>query len=162
MKNRVLKAVLAVSAIALGTSTAHAATASADAKATILAPIAVTKASDLNFGTIAVNAGGNAVISQTSDAVSCGAATGIICAGATSRAKFDVTGAGNAALNVTVDPNVTLNSGSNSMTAVLDGPTSATLASGAVSFYVGGDLTVAGGQAAGAYVGTFDVEVTYQ
>jgi Mat/Ecp fimbriae major subunit len=164
MKTGFVKALVAVSAIAMGSNAAYAATASADAKATILSPITVTKTADLDFGTIAVNAADTVTIAASSDTATCGATAGnLICAGTTSRAKFNVTGAANTSVSISSDANVTLLSGANSMSATLaKSAASATLsATGAASFQVGGALSVGATQAAGAYVGAFNVTVNY-
>jgi Mat/Ecp fimbriae major subunit len=164
MKSGFIKALVAVSAIAMGSNAAYAATATADAKATILSPITIAKTADLDFGTIAVNAGDTVTIPATSDTATCGATAGnLICAGTTSRAKFNVTGAANTSVSISSDASVSLTSGANSMSATLvRSANAATLsATGAGSFDVGGALTVGGTQAAGAYVGTFNVTVNY-
>lgn len=164
MKTGFIKALVAVSAIAVSSNAAYAATATADAKATILSPITVTKTADLDFGTIAVNAADTVSIPASSDVATCGATAGnLVCAGTTSRAKFNVTGAASTSVSISSDANVTLTSGANSMAATLvKSATSTTLsAAGAGSFQVGGALSVGATQAAGAYVGAFNLTVNY-
>lgn len=184
MNMRIVKALVAVSAIALGSNAAFAATATADAKAEILAAITVTKTADLNFGTIAVNNGGSVTISEVDGSVTCGATAGdLICAGTTSRAGFNITGADSKVVSVNADASVTLTgpvpSGGGAaptMTATLvESATSVTLSTAAPavgatpavvgglgSFNVGGSLTVAATQGEGLYSGPFQVEVLYQ
>jgi Mat/Ecp fimbriae major subunit len=184
MNMRIVKALVAVSAIALGSNAAFAATASADAKAEILTPISVSKTADLDFGTIAVNNGGSVTVSEVDGTVTCGATAGdLICGGTTSRAAFGISGADGKAVSVNADASVTLTgpvpSGGGTaptMTATLtESATSVTLSTAAPavgatpaviggqgSFHVGGELSVGATQAAGAYTGSFDVEVLYQ
>jgi Mat/Ecp fimbriae major subunit len=184
MNMRIVKALVAVSAIALGSNAAFAATATANAKAEILAAITVTKTSDLDFGTIAVNNGGAVTINATTGAVTCGATAGdLVCGGTTSRAGFNITGADSKVVSINADASVTLTgpvpSGGGAaptMTATLvESATTATLSTAAPavgatpaviggqgSFKVGGTLSVGATQAAGAYSGPFTVEVLYQ
>jgi Domain of unknown function (DUF4402) len=137
---RIVKALVAVSAVAVS-GNAYAATAQADAKAVILAPISITKTADLDFGTIAVNAGDTVTIANSADTASCGATAGnLICSGTTSRAKFNVAGVANASVAVTADGTVTLtrSGGTETMSVNLTTPSAlATLSStGAGTFNV--------------------------
>lgn len=142
-------------------SAAHAATASASAAANILSPIAVTKTSDLDFGKIIAGATASTVTLTGAGGFTCGA--GLTCSGTHNAAAFNVTGSTGEIVTVTSDTSVNLISGGNSMSASLTpSATSLTLAGGAASFNVGGVLSVAGNQAAGAYAGTFNVTVNYQ
>ena len=150
-----------VLAIALASTSAHAATASAAAKATILEQVTVTKTSDLDFGTIVVGAtGGNVVLSSANGSVNCAAA--LVCTGTTKAAAFDVTGTTGQTVNVTTATSVTLNNGTNNMTATLSGSDTSIVLDGTDAFTVGGTLAVAANQASGNYVGNFNVTVAYQ
>ncbi|WP_164118478.1 DUF4402 domain-containing protein [Sphingorhabdus sp. Alg239-R122] len=160
-KAKFLTAGSAVLAAALVSTSANAATANADARATILEQITVTKTSDLDFGTVVVGAtGGNVALSSADGSVSCDAA--LVCSGTTTAAAFDVTGTAGETVDITVDPSVNLVSGGNSMTASLSGSDASLVLAGGDSFTVGGTLAVAANQAAGDYVGNFDVTVEYQ
>jgi Mat/Ecp fimbriae major subunit len=151
----------AAATMAFGTSSAQAATASADATATILQQITVTKVSDLAFGTIVVGATGGAVtVSNSGAAISCGAT--LACSGTNNAASFNVVGTVGEVVTVTVDPTVTLNSGANSMLATLNPSYSgAHTLTAADVLRVGGTLAVAPNQASGVYSGTFNVTVNY-
>lgn len=140
---------------------ANAATGSATASATILSPISVTKTSDLDFGKIIAGASASTVALTGAGAFTCG--SGLTCSGTHTPAAFNVAGTAGEAVTVASDATVTLISGANSMSATLV-PTasSLTLVGGTASFNVGGTLSVAGNQAAGAYAGTFNVTVNYQ
>jgi Mat/Ecp fimbriae major subunit len=155
-------------AAAFGSTAAQAATADADAKATILAALSVTKTSDLNFGTIAVNGGGSVVV--TNAGVRAATTGGTVSSAATgAAASFNIVGASGSNILISVPASAILqyNDGTtiHSMSASLttNASTSAhALTGGAETFGVGGTLTVAPAQTAGAYVGAFTVTVQYQ
>jgi Mat/Ecp fimbriae major subunit len=134
-------------ALALGSNAAQAATANADARATILTQVTVVKTSDLDFVTPA-------------GAGSCTA--GLVCSGTKTAANFTVTGVVGQTVGITLPANVTLTSGTNSMTATLNSSATSILLDGTDAFSVGGDLAVSATQAAGAYLGTFTATVNYQ
>ncbi len=161
MKTSMIKAAIAVTAFAgLGVATsAQAATANADARATILAPVIVTNTSALDFGLIAAGPASSVTVS-TAGARTCGA--GLVCTGATTAANFTVVGVVGQTVGVSVPANVTLASGTNNMTATLNGSAASILLDGTDAFSVGGVLGVGANQAAGAYTGTFTVTVNYQ
>lgn len=160
MNNKIIMASALVAL--LGTSgAAHAATTQGSAKATILAPVTVTKSKDLEFGKIVVGTTASTVTIGANGTNVCG--TGLTCLGTQQAAQFTVAGAAGDTVSVQSVPSVILSDGTNSMTATLS--TSAntlTLTGGTAAFNVGGVLSVAGSQAAGAYQGQFDVTVNYQ
>jgi Mat/Ecp fimbriae major subunit len=169
MKNIVKFAVAAsmVSAFALGSTAAQAASADATATAKILAPVSVTKNTDLDFGTIAVGAsGGSAVISVTGARTCSG---GLLCStGTPSAAGFTIAGETGETVGISVadiagDPDVVhLSNGSATMNATLTLSSSGYVLDGTDTFSVGGVLGVAASQAAGTYNGTFRATVNYQ
>ncbi len=154
----------ALTALALSAGTAHAATASASAKAKILKQITVAKTADLDFGTIVSGTSASTVIVSTGSARTCG--TGLTCTGTVTAASFDVSGTNNAVVTVTGDNTVALANGTGgTMSASLTrSATTLTLTNAAVggTFQVGGTLSLAANQADGAYTGTFNVTVDYQ
>lgn len=162
---KTFKTVLAgsVAAVAALSSTgAYAQSATADATATILEEVVVTAGDDLAFGTIVVGATGDDVTIAADGTFTCGA--NLTCTGTNSAASFAVTGTAGETVTVTVDANVTLNSGTDSMTAVLSrsAETLTIDTDGDAGFTVGGVLTVADNQPSGDYAGQFDVTVDYQ
>ena len=168
--SKFIKAALASSVLAasvMGANAAHAATATADASANILAEVTLanTPNTSLDFATIVVDAtGGTVVVANDGTRSSCGGS--LVCSGTTDAADFTVGGTANEVVNVTIPATVTLNDGgSNNMTATLTSTVSGgsvTLdGSGAAAFSVGGSLAVSGGQADGAYSGTFTVTADY-
>ena len=129
-------------------------------------PITISFAQNLEFGSLAGDASsaGTAVINAATGAktVTGGAAD---FGGVSNAASFNLTGANNTAYTIILPGTVTLSSGGNTMSlgsftsnpagaGVLDGTGKATLD-------VGGTLTVAAGQTAGAYTGVFSVIVNY-
>ena len=164
MNKNVLKAVIAgslVASLGLGATAAHAATASATAKAKILRQVTLTNTTDLQFGTIVSSPTASTVVVSTAGTRTCGAS--LVCSGASTAAGFNVTGTNGQVVSVSVPASVTLTSGTFSMVADLaTSATSLTLASNAGSFSVGGTLNVAADQDDGDYAGTFNVTADYQ
>lgn len=156
---------LAIAALGFSTS-ASAATATATAHAEILASLTVTATDNsLDFGSVANNGtGGTVAINPATGARNC--ASGLVCSGASGVAAFHVVGEANLPVGISFT-NTTFN---------LQGPTPAdtmpiallsqfsTLSlssTGVADFNVGGTITVAPNQAAGAYQGTLEVVVLY-
>ncbi len=153
-------------------SAANAATATADATAEILSTLAITADSALNFGTIAVNSAGTAVVSADGLGDSC-TATALVCGGTRAPAVFTITGAADIGVGVTLP---TVNSTLTYVgwagvgpapTMVLSSftsyfPTGTTLVLGETTVNVGGSLAVGATQEPGTYEGTFDVSAEYQ
>ncbi len=161
MSSKLFKTVMASAAVAMAgfvSTGANAATANADATATILTPVTLTKTADINFGNIAANAtGGNVVLTQAGAISNCG---GMVCNGATSAATFDVGGAVGQTVNITVPASITLINGGDNMSLTLNAPASIVLA-GSDSIGVGGSLAVAANQPAGVYTANFNVTANY-
>jgi hypothetical protein len=164
----VLKLAL-VSAIALAGS-AQAATTTAQATASVVAPMTITKATDLVFGSFSGSAAGSVTVSTNGTRTS----SGVVVFGAgTTAARFNVTGSGTATYGISFSgTSTTLTYGADSMAfatasdtsgagAISGNATSGTLVAGAGSIYVGGVLTVAASQPAGSYSGTINATVDY-
>ena len=140
----------------------------ADAGAIVLRPLSLLKKTDMDFGDLLSSAtSGTAVIDPvtglvtTSGGVTAGAA-------ATSRAVFVGAGSRNVPYQIRIPKNpstLTRIGGTETMALsnwTLDGPTNRFVgANEAFEFGVGGELTIAAGQADGTYVGTFEVTVHY-
>lgn len=159
---------IAIFAVAAAISTpAFAApgdTASANGAATaeVVAPITLTHADTaaLNFGTFTTGTtGGTIVVTQGGTATATGDVT--LVSGSTEAADaFSVAGDAGRAFSITSGTGSVANGGT-SMAFTTDAPTSGTLTGGAATFSVGGTLTVAGGEAAGTYTGSYNVTVAY-
>jgi hypothetical protein len=175
-----------VGALGLASSASAAPqTATAEAKAEIVSAFTITKASDLDFGKIAINTsgtGGDVVVGY--DGTETCAAT-LTCYSATSGAKFDITngtagkrltvkfptsatlitGTGAAAnekldlANFTTDAAPMLDAGG---ATVADYYTVDLDSTGVAAFSVGGTLTVDGDEVQGAYSATLNFDVDYQ
>ena len=156
------------SAVVLGGSglaiNAYAAAATANATATVIAPIAISKTADLAFGKFAASTGGTVVMAPAGTRTATGTVVlSTVTPGAA--ASFDVAGDNNATYAITLPASATISSGTNTMTVgTFTSTPSATgtlSASGTETVTVGGTLTVASAQVAGAYTGTFDMTVEY-
>ncbi|MDO8301294.1 DUF4402 domain-containing protein [Lacisediminimonas sp.] len=177
-QQRAIKLALA-SIFAFGTTVSGYSFAAADsttATGTVVAPIAITKATDLVFGKFAPGAGGTVTVSTSGTRTASGAILSTVGSSPTA-AKFDVTGDNNATYSiawggVTALTNTTgVGAETMALTRISDltgggattgEVTTGTLsASGAQSIYLGGVLTVAATQVAGVYTGNVTVTVEY-
>jgi hypothetical protein len=154
---------LAATAFVTPAFAATANQATANATVNIVSPLTLTNNSALNFGTVVGPFSGETVRIDTLGNRNCG---GLTCSGTTvSAANFTVSnGTANQNLKLTVDPSVSLTSGTNSLTVDLttDVPTGLmTNASGGATFGIGGSLVIPAGTSDGVYSGTFNVEVDY-
>ena len=152
-----------IAAFGMASSASAANPETADATAEILAALDITwDTSPLDFGTIAVNAAGTAVVSN-GGVLSC-TPTNLICTGG-SAAGFTITGGANQTVDVTVPGSITLNGpGASTLTVTTSnslGVTPTLSGLGSLTFAVGGSMPVAAAQAAGTYSNTFDVEAAY-
>lgn len=168
-KNRTLKLAL-VSAFALGSIgfgvNSHAATVSADGTATVIAPMAITKNADLRFGKFAAGTGGTVVMSTAGARTKTGGLT-LSSLDAGGAASFAVTGDTTATYAITLPSTavtITRTGFTETMsvgTFVSNPSGTGQLTSGAQTLLVGGTLTAASAQVAGAYAGAFSVSVDY-
>lgn len=160
---------------AFGASNSFAAGATTTSTATVIEPIAVTKAADLVFGKFAPGAGGSVTVATDGTR----SATGAILSTAGSNptaAKFDVTGDNDATYSINWSGAVELAHATETATvmalekisdltasgATTGEVTTGTLSgTGAQSVYLGGKLTVGASQAAGTYSGDVTVTVEY-
>lgn len=132
------------------------------ATAEVVAPITLTHVSGaaLNFGTFTTGTtGGTIVVSQTGVATSSGDVT-LVSGSAEAADEFDVAGDAGRAFSITSGIGTVAN-GATTMAFTTNAPETGTLTAGAASFNVGGTLTVAGGEAAGTYTGSYNVTVAY-
>jgi Mat/Ecp fimbriae major subunit len=160
--NKTFKALALTGVAMLGFSgtAASAATANADARATILRQITVTKTADLDYATIVTGAAASTVQVSTAGVRTCG--SGLVCTGTVTAAGFSVVGTVGQVATVSVPATVTLTSGANTMSSTLVSSTSSITLAALNSFTVGGTLSVGANQADGVYLGNFTVTVDYQ
>jgi hypothetical protein len=137
------------------------------ASAVIVGPLALTKVSDMNFGTIAVTGtAGTVVLGTDNSRTAVGPALVPPAAGVA--ASFTVSGEANRTFTITLPANgtVSLISGANNMAAntfLHNAGANPTLSgAGAAAFTVGATLSVAANQAAGSYTSAnFPVTINY-
>ena len=165
MTKTIRSAVLAgstVLAITFGATGAFAATTSANASATIVAPVTITQNTALNFGTIAPDATNpgtvaiNALGAQTCATVSClgGGAAGAFTLAGLPAATVSISTAASTSLT---GPGAAM-----SVNGLAPSAASATLGgTGAATFTVTGTLTVNANQLPGSYTGTYNVTANY-
>ncbi len=148
------------------------ATTTANASATIISPISISKNADLNFGNLSVDAtGGTVILDPTATASrASGGAGGVsfpATTGPVSAAAFAVSGQADFTFSVNIlNASINITSGANVM--IVDNFTTSAGAGvlsnlGTQTIYVGADLTVGGGQAPGVYTSAapFTVLVNY-
>lgn len=144
-------------------------TATADASATIVTPIAVTKNVDLVFGNIAVNASVGTVQLAASEAATRTPGGGVtlpVVSGTFTAAKFTVTGVSGSAYTFSVPAGATTVDDNNAHTMTIDSWTSnstSVITGGSIEVYVGATLNVGASQAPGVYTSDtpFTVTVNY-
>jgi hypothetical protein len=145
--------------------------ATATATATIVTPISIANAGDMNFGNIAVSssAGGTVVLAPAGTRTTTGSVTLPATTGTFSAAHFNVTGNPNYSYAITLPstPTTVTYAATNTMTVNVftsdPTPTGLLDGTGKQTINVGATLNVSAAQAAGTYVsGTpFTVSVNY-
>ena len=144
------------------------------AGAVIITPIVLSEVTPLHFGVMAVLSGtpGTCVLSSTGVRTATGGVNLSAQTPAATNAAYSVTGQASTTYALTLPGSITVSDGGGSTMTIsnllarfngvgADAVTSTLSAGGTDSFTVGGTLTVAAGQAAAAYAGTFDVTVAY-
>ncbi|MEC3966257.1 DUF4402 domain-containing protein [Flagellimonas halotolerans] len=140
--------------------------ATATATATVVAPIAITKSADMNFGNVAVSAStsGTVVLAPGGTRTVTGGATIPATTGTVNAAAFNITGEAGYTYSITLPSSITLNDGGvNTMTVDTFTSTpsgTGTLTAGAETVNVGATLNLAAAQASGTYSNTSDLTVT--
>lgn len=141
--------------------------ATATATATIVTPIAIVNASNMNFGNVAVStAAGTVVLAPAGTRTATGGVTLPAVGGTVSAATFTVTGTSGATYSISLPATATISFGAIDMTVdnFTSNPTpTGTLTGGTETLQVGATLNVGASQAAGVYTsGTpFTVTVNY-
>lgn len=167
MKNLLVSMGIALASVAFATPTFAQASATANASATIVTPIAISKTADMNFGNVATNGAiGTVVLPPTGARTSTGGVTLPATAGSVAAASFAVTGSGAYTYSISLPSSVVITSGSDNMTVntFTSSPSPAgTLSSGAQTLYIGATLNLIASQPAGTYTSAtaFTVTVNY-
>jgi uncharacterized protein DUF4402 len=174
MRFKICLAALAASVVTASPALAAQASATAQARGLVLQPLTLSKAIDLDFGTVSgdpVNPG-TVKVDVTNPGAPARSQTGgvTLVASTWQPAEFDGAGEPGRAVVVTLNPPATLVNGANSIAVnsmVLDtcnclndvrtiDPT------GAFKVYVGGAFAIAANQASGLYTANFNVTADYQ
>ena len=166
--NKLSRQMTIASGLALASvSSAFAASDNANATATVIAPIAIAKVSDLLFGNIIAGTGGTIAV-DAADSVSLGGNVTVppTQTGTRAAAVFNVSGEGTNTYAITLPANsvvVITGPGTDMNVNVFVSNPSGTgaLTAGAQQLKVGATLTVGSPQTAGAYTGAFTVTVAY-
>jgi len=157
-------ALLGTAMAALVSTGANAATQTATAEVEILAPVTLTQTAGLDFGVVAAGAAaGTATIGIAGNTATC--SLGLACVGTSSRGAFAVVGADTTTVVISVDASTTLSNGTpadNMNLTLIPSATSIAANGTPQTFYVGGILSIGGGQTAGTYNGTYAVSAEYQ
>jgi hypothetical protein len=144
------------------------ATATAGIEATVVAPIAITKTADLNFGSFAADNGtSGTVVISTADGRTFSGGTSAVSSGAgtVTSAAFSVTGEGASTFSIALPTTVTLThtnlTDTMSVGTFASNPSgTGTLTTGSATVKVGATLSVAAGQVVGVYANTSGLPVT--
>lgn len=158
-------AILTVLSVGVGLAQQNSDTATADVTADVVAAIAISTTTDMNFGKVVAGATGGTVVLTTAGVRSATGGATLGNAGATAAAAFDVTGESGATYAITLPPSsATIISGSDQMTVDAfdsDPDGTGTLTGGSETLNVGATLNLDANQPVGTYTGTFDVTVAY-
>ena len=167
MKNFTTTLAIIATATLFSAALASAASTSSSANASIVSAIAITNTAPLNFGQIAPTIViGTVSVATTGERAGLGGVT--LANGSTpAAASFAVTGAANNTYTITLPASTTLTGPGAPMTVdgFVSNPdatgTGTLSALGAQTLLVGATLHVGVSQVAGAYTGTFNVDVNY-
>lgn len=167
MKKSIIAIGITLSVCCFTSSGFAQASATADASATIVTPISISKTADMNFGNVATNgAVGTVVLAPAGTRTSTGGVTLPATVGTVTAASFTVSGSGAYTYAITLPASVVITSGSDNMTVDTFTSTPATtgaLTSGTQIIKVGATLNLVASQAVGSYTSAtpFTVTVNY-
>jgi len=167
MKN-LITLIAAVVLVAVAATANAQVTGTATGSATIITPIAIANAGNMNFGSIAVSANpGTVVLSTAAVRTASGGVTLPAVTGSVTTAKFTVTGLGASTYSISLPSSYIISDGaSHSMTVnnfVSDPSGTGALTNGTQTINVGATLNVLASQTAGTYTNAtgFNVTVNY-
>jgi len=167
MKN-LITLIAAVVLVAVAATANAQVTGTATGSATIITPIAIANAGNMNFGSIAVStAPGTVVLSTAAARTASGGVTLPAVTGSVTTAKFTVTGLSASTYSISLPSSYIISDGaSHNMTVnnfVSDPSGTGALTGGTQTINVGATLNVLGSQTAGTYTNAtgFNVTVNY-
>ncbi len=169
-----LRSALALGAVAVSVPTFAANSATVNASATVVLPIALAKATDLAFGKFAPDTATSTVTVFTDGSRSKTGSAFLLASAPGAASRLNVTGEVSTAYTVTYTPSATVISGGNNMNITFfstNAPDNTTATGmftagnlglgSAESIYIGATLAVGANQAPGTYAGTIAVSVDY-
>lgn len=163
--NRILFVALVLGVCIVPSIALAQATTSANASATIVTAISLSKTSDLDFGHVVASGSAGTVVMSAAGSRSATGGASLGNAGSAAAAAFTVSGQASATYAITLPSSATITSGGNNMTVntFTSSPSSTgTLsAGGSQTLSVGATLQVGSSQATGSYTGSFNVTVAY-
>jgi hypothetical protein len=164
VKKIILASVIAlVSATPAFAASGNTSTATGSATATVVSPIVLTHTTGaaLGFGRFTTGTGGSITVSAAGVG-SVGGDAAFVPGSTNSADAFTVAGDASRSFSIATTSGTVAAGGTSIPFTTTASAASATLtAGGTSSFTVGGTLTVAGTEAAGAYTGTYSATVTY-
>lgn len=135
----------------------------AQARATIVKPLTLSRIEHLDFGSIVVWGDGTVTMDQAGS-LNCTVAT-LVCNPSGTPAEFQVTGSNNRVVQINA-ADTTITNGTDTLNFTIDAPATVTLPNSGVgngaNFTVGGSIDVFETTSAGLYTGDMDVTVQYQ
>ena len=171
---RVLSMALSVAALAAAAGPAFSQTSASvttTGTATVVSTLALTKTTDLAFGSIVRPSSGSNTISinsATGSRVLAGGGNAALASSTSTRAAYSVDGEGGQSFSITSPPTLSLTraGGSETLPVTLSASTTGSLSgatgdAGSATFGVGGSLLLDSTAVAGSYSGTFNVTVGY-
>jgi len=166
MKRLRISLLLSALAICCASTGAFAqATTSANASATIVTAISMSKTADLDFGNVVAGGSAGTVVMSAAGSRSATGGASLGNAGSAAAAGFTVSGQASATYAITLPSATTITSGGNNMTVntFTSSPsgTGTLSGGGSQSLAVGATLQVGTSQATGSYTGSFNVTVAY-
>lgn len=164
MKKIILASVIAmVSATPAFAASGNTSSANGSATATIVSPIVLTHTSGaaLGFGRFTTGTGGSVTVSAVG-AGSVGGDVAFVPGSTNSADAFTVTGDAARSFSITTGAGTVSNGTDTINFSTSASASSSTLSAGGTgSFTVGGSMTLAGTESAGAYTGSYSATVTY-
>ncbi len=149
-----------------------AASDTATTTGTVVTPISITQATDLNFGEFAADPATAGTMTVSTAGAASSATVVVTNDASVTAASFDVAGSANASYSISIaDDELTHTDTTTTMALTTthdldalagDNPATGTLdGTGVQTIYVGGELAVAAGQLAGSYSGAITATVEY-
>lgn len=134
----------------------------ANASATIVAPLSIVENTPMDFGSISADAtNATNVTLDLVNTVTSADGAGVVPASGAASGDFTVSGAGNLAIAVSYTAGSLTGPGAAMAVSGFTDNAPANLTAGTATFQVGADLAVGANQTAGAYSGTYTITVIY-